>query len=278
MSVSVRQFRDDLRSAVPVWLSARGPFLVGFQILYVLVGLFDRGVQAMLEGMRAQLPGVDARTDNLLLIGRSRMRLQGETQSAASFLVTLRTWLTDLRGMGDDIGLAKELHRWLGGNPMVRLVNRRGLYTTVDTSGNVTQVVAAWNWDSVSNPERNLGTVGSAGYFDYWVIVYPTGGYYGSSSGHWGDGQVGAALTKGIGVVCTPQEIDTIRGLIASWKGAHVTPRTLIWSYDTLAFSPSTPTRAGNPDGTWGRWANPTTRLASRNRTHRYTSLGPERP
>jgi len=286
--MGVRGFRGALRAVVPVWLSERPAFKVGFQFLYTTVGLFDYAAQALLEGARASMPGSDSRTDNLAAVGTSRMRLQGETQSNPSFVGTLQNWLVDLREMGDDAGLAKELHRWLGGNPMVRVITRAGYsagtyygrYTTCAVDGTVTRVTAPWDWDSRSIPGRNTSLAGMPGCFDAWIVIYPVAGsgYYGSSSGHWGDGQGAAPLTKGIGVVCTPAEIDTIRGLISQWCGAHINVRTLVWSYDPLAFDPSTPSRAGNPDGTWGRWSNVATCLASRNRLHRYTSIGPERP
>jgi hypothetical protein len=277
-------FRSSLRSAVPKWLLDLPGMLVGFQFLYTMVGLFDRGVQALLEGTRASMPGSDSRTDNLELVGQSRMRLQGESETDAHFIeVTLFNWLSDLRQLGGEIGVAKELNRWIGGNPMVRVISRSGLYTTcvsVDGVQTVSQVLSTWNWDSVSNPERQSRTPGSAGYFDYWIVVYaPTNANYVATTGHWGDGQDHApGTTQGIGLTITPQEIQTIRGLLRTWLGAQVTPRTLIWSYDSAAFDPATPARSGNPDGTWGRWYNVSTWYASRNRTHRYTSLGPERP
>jgi len=278
-------FRDSLRSVVPKWLTDRGTFKTGFQFLYVVTGQFDRAMQALLEGTRAQLAGSDTRVDHLALVGQSRMRLQGETQTPEQFLGTLQTWLADLRDLGGDVGLAKELHRWLAGNPQVRVISRRGLYTTVSATGVVTQVQSTWNWDSVSNPERNTGVPNSAGWFDYWIVVYPltastypTTGYV-ATTGHWGDGQNHQpGTTQGIGLSITPQEVDTIRGLITTWRGAHVTPRCLIWSYDNAAFDPANVGRSGNPNGRWGKWFDPTTHLASRNRTHRYSSLGPERP
>jgi hypothetical protein len=294
--MGVQGFRDSLRAVVPKWLQDRPALRTGFQLLYVCVGMFDRGVQALLEGSRAQLPGSDGRTDSLAMVGQSRMRLQGETETDAHFSgVTLLNWLADLRGLGDDAGLAKELNRWLAGNPMVRVISRQqpasplnpngwALYTTCAANGTVTQTYAAWDWDSVSNPERNVGGPGSVGRFDYWIVVYPmtATGYpasgYVATTGHWGDGQGPNNSGRGIGLSNTNAEAQVIRSLITTWNGAHVTPRCLIASYDDAAFDPATPGRSGNPNGTWGRFVNISTCLAARNRTHRYMMLGPNRP
>lgn len=289
--MSQRGFKDSLRQFVTQWLADRPTHLsagrVGFQFLYTIAGLADDAIEAIWEGTYAAQPGSDSRVDNLSLLGQSRARIQGETETNAEFIVTLQHWLTDLRGQADDAGLAKELNRWFAGNPMVRVINRKGLYTTCTMSGGVqtvSQVTAAWDWDSQSNPERGTGTPNGVGWFDYWIVVYPLSSSvspwtsYVATTGHWGDGQAGPGSVCGIGLTVTPAEVDVIRTLITKWKGAHITTRCLIWSYDNAAFDPATPTRAGNPDGSWGRWFNTVTLLASRNRLHRYTSLGPERP
>lgn len=282
--MSVRGFRDSLRSYVPQWLADRPSLRTGFTLLYVIAGLCDRAVQAALEGVRAGWPGFDGRTDNLTLLGDSRSLLRGETETAPHFETRLQQWLTTALDMGGDVGLAKQLHEWVAGNPMIRVITRNGLYTTIAADGAVSQVTAAWDWDSVSNPERNVGGAGSVGRFDMWIVVYPTtatgypgAGFYVPTTGHWGDGQGPGLSKRGIGNTGTSTEADTIRGLIATRRGGHITPRTLIWSYDAAAFDPATPARSGNPDGTWGRWFHASSCEASRNRTHRYTSLGPER-
>jgi hypothetical protein len=288
--VSVRGFRAALRAPmVTQWLSDRPGLRVGFQVLWTFAGWCDKGMQAAVEGVRAGWPGSDTRVDNLRLLGFSRQRIQGETETDPEFVVTLQNWLVDVRDMGGDVWLVKELHRWIAGNPMVRLIsrtrpasplNRAGgaLYTTCATDGTVTQTYAAWNWDAMSNPERQGQKPGDVGFFDYWIVVYaPTASLYESTTGHWGDGQGPGNSGRGLGLSATIIETSTIRNLVATGLGAHVTCRTLIWSYDVAAFDPATPARSGNPDGTWGRWFNAATCLASRNRTHRYTSIGPER-
>jgi hypothetical protein len=270
----VTGFRHSLREFVPQWLQDRPSLQNGFKFLFVWAGVCDIAMQAAIEGVRAAWPGADARVDNLPLIAKSRGLIQGETQSDDDFILDLRGFRTTWQDCGGDVGAAKRLHKWIAGNPMVRLISRSGRYTTVATDGTVTQVQAAWNWDGTSNPERNTG--GEVGRYDYWIVVYPLTGYV-ATTGHWGDGQTGNPA-RGIGNTCTSPEIDTIRGLVATWFGAHINVRTLIWSYDPDAFDPATPSRFGNPDGTWGQWFNAATCLASRNRAHRYTSFGPERP
>jgi hypothetical protein len=274
--VSVRGFRDSLRSFVPQWLADRPSLRVGFQLLYTLAGQCDRSVQAAIEGVRAAMPGSDTRTDNLDLLGQSRLLVQGETETAAHFEARLRNWLATARTIGSDAGLAWALTQYLAGNPMVRVISRnyggtgQSLYTTAQGDADIVQDRAAWNWDGTSNPER-------AGYWwDYWIVIYvPSVGYYDSTTGHWGDGQTGKGPQgTGIGLYNTRVELDQILSIVNTWKGEHINIRSIIWSYDPDAFSPATPSRSGNPDGTWGYWFNRSTYYASRNRLHRYTSVG----
>ncbi len=274
--MSVRGFRDSLRAFVPQWLADRPQLRVGFQLLYTLATKADKGMQAALEGVRAAWPGADARTDNLGAIGHSRALYEGETETVPHFQARLRNWLVTARQIGSDVGLAWSLTQYLAGNPKVRVITRRSgasslsTYTTAQGDAIPTQVTAAWNWDGTSNPER------ATFWWDFWIVVYvPSVGFYEPTTGHYGDGQTGKGPNgTGIGLYNTRVEIDTIRAIVAFWKGAHTNLRSLIWSYDPLAFDPSTPSRSGNPDGTWGYWFNRSTFFASRNRTHRYTSFG----
>lgn len=280
--MSVRGFRATLRSFVPVWLSDRPSLHTGFSLLYAIAGLCDYAMQASLEGVRAAWPGYDSRVDQLTLLGQTRGLLQGETETNAHFIGRLRAWLATARSRGSDVGLATQLHEYIAGNPQVRVISRSGRFTTVATNGTVTVAQGTWNWDSVSNPERNVGGAGSVGLFDYWIVVYastPVGlGYYLKDTGTWGDGLepppnlVPADGDLGFGHACTRVEVDAITGLVELWKGAQVDLKALIWSYGTDYYAP-TPV-AGSPDGTWGKWFVRSTNLASRNTTDRFWILG----
>lgn len=274
--MSARSFRDSLRNFVPAWLSDRPGFSTGVQILYVLAGYFDDAMEAAIEGTRAGWPGSDNRTDNLDLIGASRLIFKGETETTAHYVPRARAWNTTLRDMGGDVGLATQLHEWIANNPKIRLISRNGLFTTVDTDGTVTQVQGSWDWDSVSNPER------SAMWWDYWIVVYPitAGDYYVKDTGTWGDGLEGPPVDNpqdadlGWGHNCTRVESDVIVGIVKQWRGGHINVRCMIWSYGTDYYAPSPV--SGSPDGTWGKWYNPNTLEPSRNQTDRFWSLGTE--
>jgi len=148
--MSQRGFRDSLRVILPQWLADRPIGRVGFQFLHTIAGLAEDAIEALWEGTYAAQPGSDSRVDNLSLLGQSRARIQGETETNQDFILTLQNWLTDLRGLASDEGLAKELNRWFAGNPMIRVINRRGQYTTCTMSGGVqtiTRATSTWDWD-----------------------------------------------------------------------------------------------------------------------------------
>lgn len=54
----------------------------------------------------------------------------------------------------------------------------------------------------------------------------------------------------GIGHSNTQVEADAILSLVQTWKGAHTFIRSIIWTYDSSKFTPTTPTA----DGNYGNW------------------------
>lgn len=244
MTTARVRFRDVFRLALPWWLTDRREkgMTVGFRILWSLAAPLDTLQEVLLQGIQAGYPGRGTPTA-LPYIGRTRGILRGQADTDAEYAEKLRGWLARWETAGEMRGLGRELHEWLGNHPMIRLVNRAGTWVTVAADGTVTTQQAAWDWDSVSNPER-------AGFWsEMWIIVYPTQWALG---GAWGDGRSWGGRDSGIGHRVTATERETVRGLIAEWKSAHSRVRAVIWTSDAALFDPNNP--ATCPDGTWGQW------------------------
>ncbi|HEX8795445.1 MAG TPA: hypothetical protein VF765_31060 [Polyangiaceae bacterium] len=245
--MSVRGFSNSIGSYVPSWLAKRLNANVGYRFIWSMVVQLDVMMQGIVEGLQAPWPGVGTPTA-FSAIGSSRGILRGETETDASYAARLIAWLDTWTNAGAAEVLASQIHYWLGNNPMVRIVNRSGQWVTCNTDGSITKTVAAWDWDSVSNPER------SGFWSEIWIIVYPTewavtGSTLASLVGEWG--VPGAQLGNGHKV---PRiAVQTILGLVSTWKGAHDFVRGIIWSYDATLFDPASPV-PGDPDGTWGNY------------------------
>lgn len=234
------RIRDQLRDFVPWWLSDRhytDGKTVGFRYLWAMIAMLDCYMEFGLQSLIAPWPAVGTPTA-LPRIARSRGITRGQADTDATFALKLIDWLNKWAGAGTQRQLAIEIQEYLGNHPRVRVVNRAGRMVTVETDGTVSMVDCAWDWDSVSNPER-------VGYWsELWIIVYPSQWAHTAS--------INDGPTVGMGHTVSRVEVDAIRGIVAQWKGAHAYVRALIWSDDAAAFDPSTPGTL--PNGNWGNW------------------------
>lgn len=252
------KFRENLQNRVTWWLSDRHLTTgesTGYRYLWVIHAVFDATMQYVLEGLQAAWPGVGTPTA-LPLIGRSRGITRGEADTDATFGGKLRSWFDKWPNAGSMRQLAIEIHEYLGNAPRVRIVNRAGFMLTVAADGTVTTAQCAWDWDSVSNPER------ASHWWDLWIIVYPT---QWALADNWGTGVWGAGDGGGLGHQAMRQAVDAIKGIIGQWKSAHTNVRAVIWTSDSALFDPATP--ASLPDGEWGNWG--TTGAGARVASHR---------
>lgn len=257
--MNVKGFRDSFRAYIPAWLANRLEKNVGYRFLYALIVPFDVMMQGIVEGLQAAWPGVGTPTATPM-IARMRGLLQGESESIAHFAARCIKWLDTYEDCGSDEQLVTQIHEYLGNSPMVRIVDRAGQWTTIASDGTISKANAAWDWDSISNPERT-------GYWsDLWIIVYPT---------EWavtGVGDLVMSHELGIGHAVPRVAVQAILGLVAQWKGAHTRVRAIVWSYDAALFDPSNISHPGNPDGHWGRWGKRISgdSVPARNTTCRY--------
>lgn len=255
--MSVRGFRDSLRSYVPAWLQNRPPDPVtgkprnvGYRILYAMVFPLDVAVQAIVESLKAAFPGLGTASANPA-IAQSRGLIQGEAESQASFAKRTINWLSswDENGSYASEQLARQIQAYFANTPVVRVIDRVGHWMTLDSGGVATQVTASWDWDSVSNPERQ------GLWSDLWIVVYPC---------EWTQAPTFEARKAsprgtgdGIGVVggqALRTASDAILSLCALRKGAHTRIVAIIYSFDPTLCVPG---GSNNPDGTWGEWAKP---------------------
>lgn len=269
--MSVRLLRDSLRSVVPNWLANRPGFQNGFTTLYAVAQLLDVMLENTVQGVRFWMPGYSTigngydPTSALPYHGRARGILQGEAESDASYGSRLVRWFDTWRDAASSEVLGGEIQAWLGNTPMVRIVDRRGFWVTVNTDGTITTGFGTWtwDWDSKSNPER------SGWWSDLWIIVYPCEW---SKTPNLGTRKADPHDTA-FGHYVDPNAIDAILSLVHTWKGAHSWVVAIVWSYDSALFDPAVPHPTGNPDGWWGKWGKDDgsgNRISARNNSCRY--------
>lgn len=246
MTTARLRFRDVIRSFVTPWLSDRGQSVqtatVGFRYIWAMVAPLDAAADVLLQGIRAAWPGAGTPTA-LSLIGRSRGIVRGVGESDASYAARQIPWLDRHRIAGSQEAVALSLHEFLEGRPRVRVINRAGHRVTVDLDGTMTRDVIAWDWDSVSHPER------ATHWWDQWIIIdpcpWPIDGVWGADE-LWGGG-------LGFGHDATREDADTVLAIIRQFKAEQTFVRAIIWSYDATLFDPDAPSTM--PDGTWGAWS-----------------------
>jgi len=247
-----RGIRDALKSIVPIWLANRAQKNVGFRVLYVAALLCDVLWSYAVAGIYTWFPGYAIGATNLSvdqesgleMTGRSRGYPRGIGEASTTYAARMRVWLDDWKDAAATVIVLKMIRGFLGGTPRLRMIDRSGNWTTLETNGTITRTVAAWNWDGVSNPER------AGMWSDVWIVVYPDqfGQRPGTLGGLTGDDGLG------LGMLIRHADADTLRGILQLWKGAHTFLRAVIFTTDATLFDPSNPSTC--PDGKWGQWSN----------------------
>jgi hypothetical protein len=277
MTVQLR-FRDVIRAYVPVWLSDRlaSGKTTAFRFLWSMIAPLDNMVDAQVQGLQAAWPGKGTPTA-LPYIGRSRGLIQGQTETDDAYAARLPSWL-DIwpHAAGTpELALAKRMQEYLGNTPRIRVIQRKrftpaldSLWVTLNSDGSVVKQRAPWNWDESTPHQGNPDPNDPAAPFwsDLWVVVYPT--QWTTLMPHLGVSGSVFTRSTGMGHLCARKEVDELKSLIATWKGAHTRVRAVIWTSDAALFDPSDSTTC--PDGTWGRWSKDDGmggRIPARNRT-----------
>lgn len=275
MSAAYR-FRDAFREYTPRWLLDRtvDKLVNGYAFLWTLISGLDNLTDFAVQGIQAGYPGLATPTA-LAQIGRTRGIIRGQGESDDDYSARLLTWWERAQRLGSAEAIATDLHEFLSTHPVVRVVNRAGVWVSCASDGTLEKVgphavdptISAWDWDSLSNPERNDP---AAPYWsDLWVIVYSPPW---TVDGTYADGDVFTEGGLGVGQDVSRNDYEQIKALIRTAKSAGSCVRAVIWSYDATKFDPHNGAST-LPDGTWGRWGYGDPRTCTRDRSCRYWTL-----
>lgn len=257
MSTTPHNIRHALKAWVPNWLADIPGFRTGFTILFTIAVICDAFVEVMFQGLQAARPGKGTPTANPYL-GRARGFVQGFYETSADYAARLITWLDLWHVAGSDALLGKLVQGYLGnagsGLPVVRVVDRRGRFTTINADGSVTKVTDTnWNFDATGLPER-------AGWWsDVWILVYITDGRFGTYTSltdpawqaNWG--KYNQAVT-GVGLILNQAIPSTLLNILSVFKGAHSFIEAIVFTSDNTIFIPGS-LGSTYPNGHWGNFS-----------------------
>ncbi len=250
MARPVKNLRHALKSLVPNWLGDLRGLNVGFAVLFVIALIGDLLIEVMFQGLFASWPGKGTPTA-LGLLGRSRGLVRGIGETDAAYSERLRGWLDLWPEAGSDETLGRLIQAYLGNNLVVRVVDRRGRFTTINADGSVTKVTdAAWNFDTTELPDR-------AGWWsDLWIIVYLDSRWpvYTSLADAAFIAAWGSETGFRTGLQVPQSVVSDINAIMAVFKGAHSWIEALVFTTDTSLFVPGS-LGVTYPDGRWGAYS-----------------------
>lgn len=242
-----KRFRSVFYKLAPSWLTTGD----GERVLYSIGLLLDGFVERVRLGLIARWPEYDPPADALAAMGRDRVIVRGVNEDASAYGTRLIPWLDAHKKRGTAFELIRQIRAYLGGGIMVRTVDERGNWYTIDADGAQSYMLAQgnWDWDGSAAPTQR-------GRF--WVIIYPPdsasavvkpGPEWGDPS-LWGGAWGAAGYTWGTNA--TPDIVASVRAIVREWKPAGTTCSHIIVAFDPASFEPSDPPGAPLPDGTWG--------------------------
>lgn len=257
--MAFKPFREIIKTGLIKQLSERGPLLSsGFKRVFTIATAIDGLLEAAAQGRYASMPGRGT-PSALGMIGRDRMLIRGPLETDEGYAARLRGWLDQWRIAGSALSLMLAIRAYLAPNaPLLRVYLRSGFCWTLELDGTlswVREAMVPWDWDSISNPERDTGY-----QTDIWVIIYPP--HY-PTAGLWGDPDSdvwGGESTTGDGVGAfgfdiPAQTLSILREVVMQFKGPHCYVRSVIFSGSTTLFDPINSNISQMPDGRWGTWS-----------------------
>lgn len=270
-------FRDMIQRISPGWLlgapSSNGSLdYIGARYLYSLALQADWLTDRAVEGIKRRFPTyvLDGQTqpdgDALALIGRDRTIPQGPAEPNTSYGIRLSEWIDDLKLSGNAFALLKQLQGFLSPNhATLRLVNNWGVWYTLNADYSTSLTLSPlvmnlpnWNWDNTGPWQPTWSPLFA--WSQFWVVIYCANGLPFAVGPRWGDAGAICSPLRTWGTSATPSQVAAIRSLVATFKAAHSKCRNIIVAFGNPAsqLNPSAAAGAPLPDGTWGRWANPT--------------------
>lgn len=247
----MRTFASIYRQMLPWWL--HGP--VPQSIVQTLDGFVSRAKRGLLVRFPEYAASSLIVDDEAALAARGRdlKIIRGINEPAASYAQRLIRGIDDRRTQGNPFALLRQLRAYLQADCVVRTVDRRGNWFTIDADGteSTNMDTGNWDWDGGSLSE----------WARFWVIIYPVNGVtpwapsgtIGSPT-LWGDMKIGNA-GRTIGTTATPDEVASVKSIVRDWKPAGTRCEWIIIAFDDATF---TPAGATDPNGEWGTWGNGT--------------------
>lgn len=273
--MSASPFREAILRMAPGWLrgapGSGGIGYIGSKYLYSIGLEIDALQDAIKQGIRKRHPTYIAPGDSqpdgdaLTLIGNDRTIPQGVNESNTSYGIRLKEWVDDLKMSGSAWATLKQIQGYLSPNrTTLRLVNNWGVWYTMNadysTSLTISPLVANipnWNWDGAGPWQQTWSPLFA--WSRFWPIIYCSGGKPFDIGPRWGDpGARYATPGRTWGTTATSTQVAGIRNIVKTFKAAHSRCVNIIIAFDSASFNPAGANGAPLPDGTWGRWANPT--------------------
>lgn len=249
------RFTTSFRKLAPSWLTTGEGELVRFSLGLQLNQACDRAYQATRARMPAYAP-IDANGP----MGRDRKIVRGIDEPAAAYAERMIRWLDDHKTRGNPFALAKQLRAYCQADVMIRTVDRRGNWFTIEADGTQAMSLATgnWLWDT---------TAASPQWARFWVIIYPTAaGLPWTVGPRWGDADAIYSASRTWGTSATPEQVAAVRSIVREWKPAGTRCESIIIAFDPASFDPAAP----EPDGTWSLWSKGDPRVKNRLDTARY--------
>lgn len=243
-------FFESFQRILPSWLTSGD----GGKVAASLSLLADDFAARARLGLLARFPAYAPDDEALAAIGRDRRIIRGINEPRAAYAARLSTALDDLKTRGNPFTLLRQLRAYLQAPCVVRTVDRKGNWYTIEADGTEVATINAanWNWDGGAASEWSR----------FWVVIYPVNGItpWAPTPGVLGDaslwsGALRASSTATIGTTATVDQVASVRQIIRDWKPAGTTCEWIIVAFDAATF---TPAGATDPAGAWAGWSNHT--------------------
>ena len=232
----ITKFRDTVRRISPRWLQAHW----GSRLLYSFGIHLDTWGDALTYGVKARFPNVYS-AESLGVLGRDRQITRGLFETDETYGARLTRWLDDHRRRGNPYTLMRQIQAFLAPYEVPMHVVTKGAWYSLDGDGYPSYTTAPGVWDWNNQPES---------WSRFWIILYPSPELW-VADGAWTSATPWTADGTVFGCNATVAQVESIRSLVADWRGPHARCVNIIVSFDEDAFNPDS---APLPDGTWGHY------------------------
>ncbi len=199
----------------------------------------------------ARFPSHTPTEETLAAIGRDRRIIRGINEPAAAYAARLVRAPDDHRTKGNPYTMLEQLQAYLQAPCVVRTVDVRGNWFSIDGDGVKSSSLDTgnWGWDGIDGRKWSR----------FWVVIYPVDGVtpwakagkIGSAT-IWGNGKIGQPQQT-IGTTATRDQVASVKSIIREWKPAGTKCEWIIIAFDAATF---TPAGATDPNGEWGNWSD----------------------